>query len=144
MTARELPVCTGCQRPMRPWGAKPADWPGTVKRNSSTTCNSCHDRSKRGVEARPAAVGAGPCTHCGKTMRPFNSLAADWPGTIARRTIDTCYTCHKTGTPTPATGKPHRHPHRLEPDELEAAPGLARYIARRRRQNIPATGRTAA
>lgn len=47
-------LCSGCERPMRPFGALKADHPGTLARITNATCASCYGR--RGGQAAEADV----------------------------------------------------------------------------------------
>lgn len=56
-----LPKCHGCCRPMRPHKARKSGWPGTVARVRNDTCQSCHEKERRGlpeyeIEARSLDV----------------------------------------------------------------------------------------
>ncbi|GAB2767294.1 hypothetical protein [Sinomonas soli] len=35
------------------------------------------------------------CSVCGRPMRPYDAKAADWPGTVSRRSATACYSCFK-------------------------------------------------
>lgn len=40
-------ICSPCNRPMRPAGSKPADYPGAVLRQREHLCQSCNQKAKR-------------------------------------------------------------------------------------------------
>jgi hypothetical protein len=44
-------ICNPCGRPMRPAGAKAADYPGTTLRQREGLCQPCNQRIKREQEA---------------------------------------------------------------------------------------------
>lgn len=40
-------ICDPCNRPMRPAGSKPTDYPGAVLRQRANLCQSCNQKAKR-------------------------------------------------------------------------------------------------
>lgn len=63
--------CSNCQRPMRPFRALKADYPGTVSRSTNDTCSSCY--AKRGgqrPDIHPAEVVDAPCVLVRTDLRP--------------------------------------------------------------------------
>lgn len=71
-------TCTQCGRPMRPYGSKAADHPGTVGRGGQR-CNSCvcaSVRAKRAEEDatdQPLAFGPVPRATLAENIASFNA-----------------------------------------------------------------------
>lgn len=75
-----MSTCHTCNRPMRPKGTRASDHPGTVRKSTSTMCNTCYARSRRG-STRELRITISPDRH-------RHNLAAynDWIAARRRRT----------------------------------------------------------
>jgi hypothetical protein len=49
MTTEELPLCADCGQKMRPHNTRAADYPDTVARANSSSCQSCIQRDRRNL-----------------------------------------------------------------------------------------------
>jgi len=69
--------------------SKPQPRPRPAKKTRTRTTTTRH--------AGTAALAAGttPCDTCKRPMRPHHTPAADWPGTIERKTNHECATCYQ-------------------------------------------------
>lgn len=102
---KDLSKCGTCERPLRPYKAQPAHWPGTVSRANATECTTCYAHRHTGSKPRKPAVITQTenlipmdqlpiCIDCKQTMRPHKTTIARYPGTVAYNGIR-CGTCQK-------------------------------------------------
>lgn len=123
--------CKTCSRSMRPRGTYAADWPNTVARGTTDTCNVCYDR--RGGSAVAAADDT-PCVWVKTDLRPSTYRALDvfakangtTVAVVLSRIADRAVAANRTPSPTPA---PQRKPQPVQQPTRQPATRTDKRIA---------------
>lgn len=68
--------CRNCEHPIRPIGAKAADYPGTKGQQARGLCWACYRNPDRVLDAPQYPR---PCARCDVSMRPASSNPTDYP-----------------------------------------------------------------
>lgn len=91
--------CRDCQRPLRPRGTNPADYPPGSRVMEVFGLCVAHYRARRtSTPVLPRVYGAATCPGCDRRTRPAAARLSDYPETVPRRAGGFCGTCHHDGT----------------------------------------------
>lgn len=94
---RDLPLCSKCDRPMRPKGTTVAQYPGSVhQQGAQDHCNTCYVRERKGPRVRMKMPTH--CLSCERPLRSHRQRREDKPGTVLYRGSGLCMTCGKRGS----------------------------------------------
>lgn len=89
-------ICEHCDRPLRPFKTKAADYPGTCSARTRTCCNTCADRVDGGI---PLPGRDYECSRCHKTVATALPKPKGRPGPAPGGVCLPCATARGRGAP---------------------------------------------